>query len=249
MDKKTGSLLLILFGVIFLLYNLRIVTFTPWSLIWPGLIIWIGIDQLGDSLRNHRRGRNESWEIVLWITVTALGAYTLLLKIGVNIPTIPWNIIWPTILIIVGLSMLFNKNKIVKIHKKGNHNTIWNKEYRSSFIGEFNKGPTSWVVEDMQIHQGIGSINLDLTNAIIPDREVIIEISGFIGDTNVYLPPDLPYNVEASLKVGEITILDHNESGTQRYINVKSNDYDRATKKVCISIDWKIGDVNVRQIR
>lgn len=250
MNKKMGSLILIAFGIVFLLYNLKIINFTPWSLIWPGIIIWLGADQLNDSLRDTRQGRNAGWETIFWLSVTLLGFYMLLPKIGIAAPPIPWNVVWPTLLILVGLTMLFSRgNKIISIHGKSEHNAPWSKEYRRSLVGEFNRGPTSWVVDDMKIHQSIGSINLDLTNAIMPDREVVIEISGFIGDTNVYLPPGLQYHVESSLKVGEITVLDHNESGTHRCINVKSTDYENATKKVHIIINWKIGDVNVRQIR
>ena len=33
--------------------------------------------------------------------------------------------------------------------------------------------PGSWVLEDMQLHQSVGSVNLDLTQAIVPDQVVL----------------------------------------------------------------------------
>ena len=37
------------------------------------------------------------------------------------------------------------------------------------------------MLDDTQIRQGVGSVNLDLTQAIIPDREVQIDIVGYVG--------------------------------------------------------------------
>ncbi|HBN97315.1 MAG TPA: hypothetical protein DDZ66_13560, partial [Firmicutes bacterium] len=54
---------------------------------------------------------------------------------------------------------------------------------------------------------------------------------------------------ECSLRIGEITVLDHHESGTPRFVQTQSPDYDTATQKVNIRVHWKIGEISIRQIR
>lgn len=119
---------------------------------------------------------------------------------------------------------------------------------KSSFIGEINRGP-NWVLDDLQLRQGIGSVNLDLTQAMIPNREVTLDVSGYIGEATIYLPPGLPFRAECSLSLGEITVLDHNESGSHKYVQMQSPDYETATQRVNIRVHWKIGEVSVHQIR
>ena len=48
---KSVPIILIGFGVGFLLYNLQVISFTPWQIVWPSLIIWLASSQLG-QIRN-----------------------------------------------------------------------------------------------------------------------------------------------------------------------------------------------------
>lgn len=246
---KSLPVVLIAFGLGFLLYNLRIIHFTPWEILWPALIIWLGVSQL-TQIKRRKRGTQDSWEIVLWLTVLTVGIYLLLPNIGITTPTIPWKILWPALLILFGVLQLFpGKCDFIKFgpYSPGGHKH--KSHQKSSLIGEFNRGPSSWLLEDMDIRQGIGSVNLDLTQAIIPDREVFIDVSGFVGEASIYLPPGLPFKAECSLSMGEVTVLEHNESGAQRYVMTQSVDYDTAIRKVSIRVHWKVGEISIRQIR
>lgn len=245
---KWFPVILIGFGVGFLLYNLQIVSFTPWSILWPVLIIWFAADQL-IKIKQRQRGSQDSWDIVLWLIVLTVGVYMLLPIIGIPLPSIPWRVVWPLGLVLLGLLILFpGKNSFVKVdfapggQKKSG-------EFKSSFVGEFTRGPGNWLLDDTEIRQGVGSVTLDLTQAIIPDREVHIDIFGYVGEASIYLPPGLPFKAECSLSIGEITVLDQNESGSPRYVKTQSTDYDAATQKVNIRIHWKIGEISIRQIR
>ena len=79
---------------------------------------------------------------------------------------------------------------------------------------------------------------------------VLSRALGFsVGDASIYLPPGLPFKAECSLSLGEITVLDQNESGSGRHITTKSADYDTATRKVNIRVHWRIGEISIRQIK
>lgn len=249
MGRKYGSIILIVFGLGYLLYNLNIISFSPWSLLWPCLIIWFSASQLVHT-KKRESGPETSWEIALWLVALTFGIYLLLPKLGVSTPTIPWKIIWPAILIAIGtLKLLWGKPHYVKYEYTSSTGQRINKNVHNALVGEFNRGPGSWLLEDLRLHQTVGSINLDLTQAIIPNREVELDIYGLVGDTNIYLPPDLPFKAHCSINLGEITVLDHSESGTQRVIERKTGDFDDATQKVNIKVHMRIGDINIRQIR
>ncbi len=76
-----------------------------------------------------------------------------------------------------------------------------------------------------------------------------LDVSGLIGDVNIYLPPGLAFHADCQISLGEITVLEYNESGSHRRIEMQSPNYETATQKVKIRVRWRIGDVNVRQIR
>lgn len=247
---KWFPIILIGFGVGFLLYNLQIVSFTPWAILWPTLIIWFSAEQLF-KVKKRQRGAQDSWDIALWLIVLTIGVYMLLPIIGINMPTIPWKVVWPLALVLVGLlTLLQGKPPFVKVHLRSGGNPHQSEfKSSSSFVGDVNRGPSNWVLEDTEISHGIGTVNLDLTQAIIPDREVHINVYGYIGDASIYLPPGLPFKAECSLSLGEITVLERNESGTPRLVQYESPGYDTATQKVNITVHWKIGEISIRQIR
>ena len=247
---KWFPIILIGVGVGFLLYNLQIVNFTPWSVLWPVLIIWFAADQLV-KIKKRQRGVQDSGNIALWLIVLTVGVYMLLPVVGFSMPAIPWRIVWPLGLVLVGLLVLVpGKGSLIKVNFRsgGGHR---GKDFKSSssFVGEVNRGPSNWVLDDTEISHGIGSVNLDLTQAIIPDREVHINVYGYVGEASIYLPPGLPFKAECSLSLGEIKVLDHSESGTPRLVQIQSPDYDAATQKVNIRVHWKIGEISIRQIR
>jgi len=245
---SSTPIILIAFGLGFLLYNLGIINFTPWTLLVPGFLVWLGINQLIQIVR-RQRGQQDSWEIVLWLAVATSGVYMFLPRIGITVPSLPWKVIWPSLIILVGILKLVPGRHSIFTVRIDHGEERKNREYKSAFIGEFNRGPGSWILEDIQLHQSIGTVNLDLTQAIVPDREVFIDISGYVGEASIYLPPGLPFKAECSIGLGDITVIDQNESGGNRYISTQSVEYDDAIRKVNIKVHWRIGEISIRQIR
>jgi len=250
MTSTRGAIFLIFFGALYLLYNLNLISFSPWGLLWPGLLIWFAGNQL---VKTAKEGESQdSWNIALWLSVLALGIYMLLPKIGISVPKIPWGIVWPLVLIGIGAAkILTGKPDFIRFEIGSDKKSPGPRprNYRSSFVGEINRGPSSWALDDLRLHQTIGTINLDLTNAIIPDREVDLEISGLVGEVSIYLPPELAFRAECGIAIGDITVLNHNESGTHRRVEMESPDYWQATRQINIKVDWKIGEIVIRQIR
>ena len=236
-------IILIIFGIGFLLHNLGIIGFTPWILLWPGVLIWFGLQQL-IQISKERRGSQDSWEIALWLVVVTVGVYLLLPKIGITVPSIPWKLIWPLFLVILGIMLLFPGKKgkaVVKVHFQPGGKTQM-REYKRAFMGEFVRGPGSWVLDDLTLHHSIGTVNLDLTHAIIPEREVFLDISGYVGEASIYLP-DFP--------LSRVHAWGDHRAGPTRVragATCSQSEEDRH-EKVNIQVHWKIWEINIRQIR
>ena len=259
MAKIIFGLLFIAFGVVFLLNNFEIVNFEVGNLIstyWPFIIIVFGIKEtieglmkLGISLKHGKFAYSKLfWGIfILGIGIIFQGNELHYFNISV------WNFIWPTLIIYIGLNILFGSSHIY-IHRGDNHYKDKSKRWQNSnrdkrLIGELKIGDNgTWELENMQLWNGIGEIELNLYSAIIKDGETAIDISGWIGDITVIVPQDLAVKVNADVRVGEVNVFNLKQSGTSRFVTYTSEGYDSAEKKVNVMISLSIGEVNVKQV-
>jgi transcriptional regulator with XRE-family HTH domain len=99
-DKRNGiifAFLIILLGVAFLLNKTGVMPFNVWSIVWPAVILGVGI----------------SWCIngfsPLALGVGLLGLYYLLFNLGAITFVLTWSIVWPIALILLGLTILLDK--------------------------------------------------------------------------------------------------------------------------------------------
>lgn len=237
---------IIVVGIGYLLHNLGILPVTPWQIVkqyWPALLVLYGVSEIARTAARRNRDSGHEGDIVFPALVALFGAYLLAQRLGLPVVRISWSIIWPVIIILIGLSLLFDKDRHTKIEIKADGPLK-----SSTLLGEFHRGAGNWILEDTFIRHGVGSVTLDLTQAIIPDREVVIDISGCVGESVIYLPPDLPIKADCQISMGDITVLGQNESGLQRRITFVSPGYEQAARKLDIRIRWKVGDIKIRRI-
>lgn len=251
MNTNHGSfwpLIIILTGIGYLLFNLKIIPITPWQAFvtyWPAILIIAGLKNiLQGSARSPQR---QDGDIGLNFVLILLGAYLLAPRLGFSVIPISWSLIWPVLLIIFGFSLLFKKGNIVKVELNG---VSYEKSPKttSSLIGEVRRGSTGWALDDTYIRHGIGSVHLDLTQAIIPEREVVIDVGGMVGEVVIYLPPELPVKIDCQLDMGDMVVFDQAESGTHRRLELQSENYQTAVKKLDIRVRWRIGEIKIRRI-
>lgn len=244
--RISGPWLLIIIGLWHLLFNLGLVPITPWQAFinyWPALLIWYGCKNLFKTIARKKTSlATSSSSIGFWLVILLIGSYLLLPRLGFNVITISWNLIWPSLLIIIGLSYLFKEQSSTKINTS---DTV--KAYRS-VIGEFNRGGNGWVAEDTYLEFAAGSVKFDLTRAIIPEQTITLDITGTVGDIVIYLPENLPLKAHCYTAIGDIKVLHEQKSGFENMITLETPDYASATRKVEIISRLKVGSISVRQI-
>ncbi len=262
MAKFIFGLLFIAFGVVFLLNNFEIVNFEIGSIIstyWPLIIIILGIKEtlegllkLGISLRKGKINFSKLfWGLfILGIGVIFQGNQLDYFHISV------WNFIWPTLIIYLGLTIIFGSGNISFYYSDEDANQFrktklkkYDAKRNKRIVGELRIGDeVPWELENMQLWNGIGEVELNLYSAIIKEGEFFIDISGWVGEITVIVPQDLAIKVNADVHVGEVNVLNHKQSGTSRFVTYTSEGYDKAEKKVNLMVSLSIGEVNVKQV-
>lgn len=236
----TFPLLIILIGVGYLLANMGVIPLTPWEIFlryWPAIIVYWGAKQLLYGLFRLANGKFFPLSDVLFATLLlVIGAYLLAPRLGYEIDIVPWSVLWPIMLIILGIALMNRTN------------VFSSQNSRSSLIGEVSRGGSSWYLEDMSFRHGIGEVRLDLTHAIIPDKTIDIDIQGMIGEVTIFLPANLPLRADCYTSIGDITVLEHSEEGLSKHLVMQTPDYDEATRKLNLTVRWKIGEVSVRRL-
>lgn len=117
-----------------------------------------------------------------------------------------WKLLFPTILVIIGLSIIFKDvigGKVSKEIKKLNENKTGENEYCATFSeqnikfdGEQFKGTNLTAV--------FGGIKCDLRDAII-EEDVVINTSSIFGGIDIYVPENVKVKVKSSSIFGGVS--------------------------------------------
>lgn len=258
-SKTFIGLLLLLLGVLFLLSNTGLIEMNLSTILfiyWPLLIIVWGLKETITGLLKLLSGlRRDRWRLNHLFWGSALLATGILLQgnkleyFSVGLSDV-WSWVWPILIIYIGLSFILNKTHSMSIRKdEKDINFEWNKgEKRKHLIGDLNIGNEPWQLEDMQIWMGVGDTDVNLSKAIIPEGETVLEVSGWIGDITILVPQDMDIKANVDLRLGEVTLFSHQQSGSGRYLSYKSVDYETAKKRVNLRVSLAIGEVTVKWV-
>jgi transcriptional regulator with XRE-family HTH domain len=163
--KKDGiwfAILVTVLGLAFLVQRLGFVSFGIWGIVWPAVIIGLGI----------------SWMIkrfsIFAVAVAGLGLYFLLFNLGVISLILTWSIIWPSLLVLLGLTILYetlvpHKNKFCGVNFSGNKDKRSQYREENGFVSyecSFSEENRKVAAEDFlggDIEISFGKSELDLT--------------------------------------------------------------------------------------
>jgi len=179
--KKDGiwfAVLIIVLGLAFLVQRLGLVSFGIWSIVWPAVIIGLGI----------------SWMVKRFsffaVAVAGLGVYFLLFNLGVISLILTWGIIWPSLLVLLGLTILYetlipHKNKWCGVNVVGNKDkrSQYREEngfvnYECSFSEENRKvAAEDFLGGDIEISFGKSELDLTAIKRINQNAKLDVEVS------------------------------------------------------------------------
>ena len=130
-------------------------------------------------------------QLVLGGSILIIGLL-ILLETLFNITV--WKIIWPLILIFLGIFIIVRKRNIVD-----------DSDFSFHFVGNL-KRKGQWITHSSEHWGFVSDINLDFTSAEIKDGENVWKIFGFVNELRLRIPKNSAVAVSASAFVNEKNI-------------------------------------------
>ncbi|WP_440896280.1 cell wall-active antibiotics response protein LiaF [Amphibacillus sp. Q70] len=243
------AIFIILVGVILVLENLDIVTWSIgdwWYYIYPSFFILIGLKWIYQAFKGFN-----GYGTPLFLIIFG----SLLLADRFNYLTFGfWDIykLWPLILIFIGLYFLgIPQRRRFKVFSDTNDSETYSNRWKKRdkvIIGDYNYNTTNWKVEPIDIWNAVGDHTMDFTKAFIPDENTPITIHGLAGDINIILPDHVDFSIRATVHAGEIVLLDQTTQGINRVLTYQTADYETATRKLTFNLKLNAGSIRVDRI-
>lgn len=251
------ALFLLVVGVVLLLVNIGVISLEIKELFvvfYPFLLLVIGVSMLLKRLFGRRKDSlSFSFFLILFATMLALDRFEYI-SFGF------WDIwkLWPAIIILMAISMLFQK-KTFKIHiirdnSKTGVDFETNSEYKEHrkgsglSIGDISFKDSNWALEPLELSNSVGDYFIDFSKAFIPEKETPIIVRGWIGDVKMIIPEDIPVKIHSKISVGDIRIFEQKTDSLNRTLEFKTIGYDEATRKLNIIVDLKIGSIRIDKV-
>lgn len=200
MSKSRGNwwlgLLVILLGVGFLLGNFGFLEFNMSYLVrtyWPVVLLVLGIVYL---LGGRERGNYISGVIFIALGLLFLGRNTEILVFDMRTF---WQIFWPVLLILLGLSFMRGP----QITGRSN----W------AVMGGVDRTNEAWELESGSYWALMGGVDLDLRRAVIGEGDYYLNCNAVMGGIDITVPPDLTVNCEGTAVLGGIEFLGKGNGG------------------------------------
>lgn len=178
---------IILLGGLFLANNLNIVDTTDFlSDWWPLAIILAGILIFINNTRSY----------LLSLFVICIGTL-LQLRALEMFDFNPWQLVWPVVIIMVGLSILLNQSAYKKRVTNSDRNNI------TAILGGSDQRNSSDDFKGSKITAVLGGVKLDLHKAVIR-KEATIDVFTLMGGVEIIVPRNVVVRNQTSAILGGI---------------------------------------------
>ena len=213
---------LVVVGAAFLLQKLDIISFGIWNIVWPAVLIGVGISWLVESFS------------IFGLGVALLGLYYLLFNLGATNVQLSWSIIWPVLLVLLGISILVEK----LIKKRGCHKRAWRQgggepvsEYSESegsvhasiAFCEDNRKVTSEVFAGGKIDISFGKCVLDLTGCKRVEPGALLDVNVAFSSFELLVPRSIRVNASEDRAFGSFTIKGTPEANATETLALKGD--------------------------
>lgn len=181
------GLAIIVLGGLFLANNLNIVDTTDFlSNWWPLGVVLAGILIFINDTRSY-----------LWaLLVIGIGGILQLNTLDV-IDVNPWQVFWPVVIIVIGVSILLNQSAYKKRVTKTDRNDI------TAILGGSDQRNSSDDFKGSKITSILGGVKLDLHKAVIK-KEAVIDVFTLLGGVEIVVPRNVVVKNQTSAILGGV---------------------------------------------
>jgi len=242
------GLVVVVVGVLLLLNNLDLgVQFSIKELFryWPVIPLILGINWLFLSFGSQKSESGSkvffSWgQFVTALIFIAIGVIYLGRNLGFfNFnTTLFWNLLWPLILILIGISLL--RGRSISSGGRG----------RVSIMSGSKIGSNQpWKLESSSYFAFMGGIEIDLSFAEIETGETVLDLTAIMGGIEVKVPADLAIICDGSAILGGVSFLGQEDGGIVGGRRFETNITDKEEKVVRIQARAIMGGIDIKEGR
>lgn len=171
--------------------------------------------------------------MVFGIVLVVLGLMALLSTLtGIEFG----GICFPTFLILLGAWVLLRPRMV-----QGD------REIHFQLLGDV-KRMGDWTVQKEEIWSFIGDIDIDLGRAQVPLGETSLHVYNFIGDVEIYVPPQVGLMLIADGFLNSIKWMGAKQDNFLTSAQLTTPGYEQAERKVRVEVTSFIGDIKVHPI-
>ena len=138
--------------------------------------------------------------------------------------------LWPLILILVGIWLLWKKPSPFSVEVSS---TTGTKKYNQAF-GDFKIAPNEITKEGVEISLGFGNAEVNFSQTQLPDGENKAYINVGFGEIKVLVPQGIPVSAKGNSFLGKVEIFDKHADGISNVLEHRDDGYETAEKKLKI---------------
>lgn len=141
----------------------------------------------------------------------------------------------------IALGYFFLKNKQIP---NGGQEQDYLKKHK--WIDSVRLGKEPFILKNSSMANIIGEINIDLSLAILEQRETTLIVQGIIGDIDIIVPEDIGISVTSSIVFGQIDVAMQKEAGVMNKLHWVSPNFDRCEHRVKLIVSYLVGDIDIK---
>jgi len=195
--RATTGVVVIVAGIGFLLDNLNVIDFS-FGAYWPLLVVLAGLLLFANNTRN--------WLLPLFLIL--LGGLYQLRELDL-ISFQPWQVIWPLVIVAIGLSLLFRRSYVSNLASKNERDDVF------ALMGGSQITNTATSFKGSKVTAIMGGAQIDLRKTGIAD-DAVIEVFSLWGGIEIVVPE----NVQILNKIN--CIMAGSEDKTMQKVDKKS---------------------------
>ena len=172
-------------------------------------------------------------ELILGGALVVMG---LVFLIGALFNINVWALCWPVGLILVGAWLVLGP-RLAGPDSNAEVLLLGDKRRRGN-----------WTVKDEEIWLGVGDVELDFSQAVIPSGETTLRILTFVGDVDMYVPASVGVDVRVVGFVVDADLLGRDYDSFLTPVEVRSENYATAECRVRIEMTGFVTDLKVKHL-
>lgn len=144
-----------------------------------------------------------------------------------------WSILLPLLIIGIGLIIIFRPKTL-----DANTNFVFKPLGDVDFFGD-------WQVSPQEIWFFVGDVELDFSQAIIPDGITHIKLFSFVGDIRIREPQGAGLQVSSKAFITDSKVHGHKQDHFLTSLDYASLDYEIQSKKVVVDSWFFVGEIRI----